>query len=64
MKVLTVVTTLFMPISFLAGFFGMNFFVPVGNPGPIDIKWLIIAIALIIASPVGMLWWMRRQGWM
>ena len=28
MKTLTVITTMFMPISFLAGFFGMNFFQP------------------------------------
>ena len=37
MKTLTVITTLFMPISFVAGFFGMNFFQPVADrwpPGP------------------------------
>ena len=28
MKTLTLITTLFMPISFVAGFFGMNFFQP------------------------------------
>jgi magnesium transporter len=29
MQVLTVITTMFMPIPFLSGFFGMNFFRPV-----------------------------------
>ena len=29
MKTLTIITTMFMPISFVAGFFGMNFFQPV-----------------------------------
>jgi magnesium transporter len=28
MKTLTIITTLFMPLSFVVGFFGMNFFVP------------------------------------
>jgi len=28
MKMLTIITTLFMPISFLAGFFGMDFSKP------------------------------------
>jgi magnesium transporter len=31
MKTLTVITTLFMPISFVASFFGMNFFAPVAS---------------------------------
>ncbi len=31
MKKLTTVTTLFMPISFIAGFFGMNFFQPTAH---------------------------------
>src|SRR5436190_19318462 len=31
MKTLTLITTLFMPISFITGFFGMNFFEPVAH---------------------------------
>ena len=33
MKILAIITTLFMPISFVTGFFGMNFFAP-GRPDP------------------------------
>ncbi len=65
MKTLTVITTLFMPISFLAGFFGMNFFQPVtrleawtGTPV------FILLLAAMILLPIGMYFWMRRRGWM
>jgi magnesium transporter len=65
MKVLTTITTIFMPISFLAGFFGMNFFQPVAKPlqawtsNPV----YIITMIIFIATPVGMYIWMRRKGW-
>ncbi|MGE5553098.1 MAG: magnesium/cobalt transporter CorA [Betaproteobacteria bacterium] len=65
MKTLTVITTLFMPVSFIVGFFGMNFFAPVL---PLA-AWtgrttLVLTIAVLLLSPVGMVWWMRRRGWM
>ncbi len=36
MKTLTVITTLFMPISFVSGFFGMNFFEPTAHLVRVD----------------------------
>jgi magnesium transporter len=59
------ITTLFMPISFVTGFFGMNFFGPVA--AGLD-KWTgyaaFIATVLIIAgTPTVMFTWMRRRTW-
>jgi magnesium transporter len=64
MKVLTVFTTLFMPISFLAGFFGMNFFqpalaLPAWTSGPVFIGLLL----LMILVPLSMFLWMRHRAW-
>ncbi|HET7088920.1 MAG TPA: magnesium/cobalt transporter CorA [Anaerolineae bacterium] len=65
MKTLTLITTLFMPISFVAGFFGMNFFQPVT---PLDV-WtgtpaFIITLILLALTPIVMYLWMTRRGWM
>jgi magnesium transporter len=64
MKKLTTVTTLFMPISFIAGFFGMNFFQPTAHL----LSWtnrpaFYVMLVIVIILPVGMYLWMRRRTW-
>ena len=61
MKVLTVMGTLFLPLSFLAGVYGMNFvYMPELNwPWAYPLIWLIF-----IGAVVGMLAWFRRQNWL
>jgi magnesium transporter len=66
MKTLTVITTMFMPISFVAGFFGMNFFQPVANE---LVAWtgnpaFVLMLIVTVATPMGMFFWMRRRKWM
>jgi len=65
MKTLTVITTLFMPISFVVGFFGMNYFAPVANMNVwTDTPSFYVTLAILLLLPVGMLLWIRRRGWM
>lgn len=65
MKTLTVITTLFMPISFVAGFFGMNFFEP-ATPLPAWTRQpaFYLTLTVLALTPLGMLLWIRRRGWM
>jgi magnesium transporter len=64
MKTLTVITTLFMPISFLTGFFGMNFFEPVAGLTSWTSRAAFSFILLVFAGvPIGMFMWMKRRTW-
>jgi len=64
MKALAIITTLFMPITFVTGFFGMNFFEPVANL----VRWtseqmFIVTVGIMLVLPIFMYIWMRRRTW-
>jgi magnesium transporter len=64
MKTLTIITVLFMPLTFLTGFFGMNFFEPLGILKAWTTRpafYIILATTFIL--PTIMYFWMRRGKW-
>jgi magnesium transporter len=61
-KTLAAVAALFMPVSFLAGFFGMNFFGPaVPLHGLMGTPALALTLTVMTLSLVGMYVWIRRH---
>jgi magnesium transporter len=63
MKQLTIIATIFLPLSFLTGFFGQNFGGLVRWINPTWTFW-VLAVAVDIGTVVGLIWVFRRRGWM
>jgi len=60
MKVLTIMASIFIPLTFMAGVYGMNFeFMP-----ELHVPWAYPALWLLMLSVAGgMIWYFRRKGW-
>jgi magnesium transporter len=61
MKTLTIVATIFIPLTFVTGVYGMNFedMPELGMPGAYPTVWV-----LMIVVAVGLMVWFRRRGWL
>lgn len=60
MKVLTVITTIFMPLTFIAGIYGMNF------ENMPELKWkygYFGTLYLMFLIGIGMFIWFKKKGW-
>jgi magnesium transporter len=60
---LAAVATIFLPITFVVGFFGMNFEVLVNDFERGLPVFLLFGVLLNAACVVITLWWLRRRGW-
>jgi magnesium transporter len=67
MKFLTIVATIFMPLSFIVGVYGMNFDPNVSPWNMPELKWAYgypFAWGIMLAVLLGMLWYFKRRGWL
>jgi len=67
MQVLTVIATIFIPLTFIVGVYGMNFDTSVSPWNMPELKWYFGYPAIwgvMIAVTVGLLLFFRRKGWL
>ena len=62
MKILTIISTVFMPLTFITGLYGMNVDLPHFGLGGIQMFWVLMGVMASIV--IGMLVYFRRQGWL
>lgn len=62
MKVLTVIATIFMPLTFITGLYGMNVALP--HFGLADESFFWVLVVSMLAVSAGMLGLFRRRGWL
>ena len=62
-KLLTIVATIFLPLSLLAGIYGTNFTSGFFQPGSGDPLGFYLLVTAMVAIAVGLLYSFRRSGW-
>lgn len=65
-KLLTIFTSIFIPLSFIASIYGMNFDTRVSRWNMPELEWVYgypFALALMAAVAGGLLYFFRRKGW-
>jgi len=63
MKALTVIASLFLPLTFLTGFFGMNFLYLTGNLEPSTPSFAIGIVVMLLSVGI-QFYFFRRRGWL
>lgn len=66
MKVLTIISTIFLPLTFVAGIYGMNFNTGVSPWNMPELNWYYgypFAFGVMLAITFGFVWYFRRKGW-
>ena len=63
MKQLTIIATIFLPLTFVTGFFGQNFSWLVGNITGPGAFWAY-GIGALVVSVAALMMWFRRSGYL
>jgi len=63
-KQLTIIATIFLPLSFLTGFFGQNFTFLTGHVQQTTLSFFVLGLGLLLASILGFWFYFRRKGWL
>ncbi len=67
MKVLTIIATIFIPLGFIAGVYGMNFNTEISPWNLPELNWVFgypFALGLMGLIAIGLLFFFRRKGWL
>ncbi len=67
MKVLTIIATIFIPLGFIAGLYGMNFDTGISALNMPELGWrygYLFCLGIMALVAGGLLWYFKRRGWL